>query len=266
MYIPQLAQFSSKDLLPAEGEPILGGFPNPAAIQAALLQPYVYAGNDPINKTDPSGLLTSCTVFIDDVLDMAADANRWWQGPDVSQRRILGENIACRWVPRPISIAFSFCPAAHQFFTRPPTHTGFCPQLNLGGQQGGDIYRHLAFSMAAKLKGLTVLSLTAESQNCSELRQSCSCAVLPSTLEAPSRRCMANQSEVIGDILGREAGKILKKLIDEQITPGVARVQLENLLCGTQCDPNTADHCCPGSLPRSSNVSSCPRPDGRFYT
>ncbi len=242
VYDTRIGRFLQRDPV---GDPAWVAMHTGAPVRPPKAEPwkrtYGFAESNPLTAADPSGL-TDCSDFIDNVMDAAERINVWWHGPDYFQRLDLTVWIACAYLPssfRWVYVVPGTCPNPYE---NPTGAAGFCPQLSQGGQDE-QLYRHLAFSMSAKLQGTTFLSEFAESRDCGEVRESCGCECPPSKRKDPSRACLQDQAEVIGDILGREAGRALKKYMNDQITGGAARAELSSLLCGGDCGQN-ADHCC----------------------
>jgi RHS repeat-associated protein len=206
-----------------------------------VLALYGFVGNNPNQNFDFLGL-TGCSDFIEQLIQFADRANSWWL-PNWNQSQRLSVYVSCAYVPSglrwPLVIPGT-CP--NNYLSATDT-TGFCPQLSQGGQDE-QLYRHLGFNTAAKLGGETRLSRRAVAQDCEEVRESCGCCVPPSQFIGPlTRRCLQDQAEVTGDLLGRRAGRILRKYIYESITKSNTESQLRELLCGNDCGQNV-DFCC----------------------
>jgi RHS repeat-associated protein len=211
---------------------------------------YMYSFNCPTLFLDPSGT-TACTDFVDELMGFTTRA----LGRPTSNRirpNVVGlaELIVCRWVPSPHRAAlvrFGTCDRLKVDYVRQKKFDGFCPQLTMGGQNA-DVYRHIAFNSGAYLIFiLRWLSDAAEAQDCRELRESCDCAnikVPVSCLENPPRRCLENQAEVIGDIIGRRVGTVLHDYAKGNVSFDEARDSIKKSLCDLKrCDAD-ADHCC----------------------
>ena len=56
MYQPELGRFTARDPMPENGQILFTNLPD--GIMTNPPHPYDYADNNPINKTDPSGLQT----------------------------------------------------------------------------------------------------------------------------------------------------------------------------------------------------------------
>jgi hypothetical protein len=51
-------------------------------------------------------------------------------------------------------------------------------------------------------------------------------------------------AEATGDVLGRRAGEILVRFMEETIDAVTARTELRELLCSEQCDVDAERMCC----------------------
>ena len=203
---------------------------------------YAFVGNNPIHRTDYLGL-TGCSDLIDNFMQLADSVNTWVYWPDFNQAWALSVRIACAYVPADLRWPLVVPGTCPNNYLTPSDTSGFCPQLSQGGQ-GADLFRHLGFNAAAKLGNTTPLSDWAESQDCEEVRESCGCCPVPSQfIGPPTLRCLEDQAEVIGDILGRRAGSILRRYMHEQVSHADARSQMQSLLCGSDCGQGV-DHCC----------------------
>jgi hypothetical protein len=205
---------------------------------------YQYVNSMPLTLTDYLGL-SGCIDFVNSLLGFVSQYNVPSHGTDLEQSGKVGAAIACAFVPVPHRYVLALtCPSGS--YTSPTDITGFCPQLSMGGKNE-QLYRHLAFNAGAVLVHLDSLADKAAEIDCEELRKSCGC---PCPFGPATKRCWQNRAEVVGDLLGKKIGKILKDVMYETTSPLAARNALKALLCGDDCKDDW-QHCCPAENPNT---------------
>ena len=163
---------------------------------------------------------TACQEFVNLIVQVAADHNKWYFGPDINQRKRTGIQIADMFIPHDHiahRVLGSFIsPCENRYIS---DVSGFKPELVAGGQ-GTEAYRHIGAAIAAVLEGCSLL-IDLQNQSDHKQLQEETCPV----------QQLERKAELADNAAGRKAGEEIMEYLNEKIGKQELKSRLLGILC-----------------------------------